>query len=59
MATETTENDCPDCRNERNFCRVHQKHEKEVYESSMFSGRHDTQEIRMAIYDARQCDMEN
>lgn len=48
---------CPDCMNENKYCEVHQKNEKEVYESIRFKGRHDTQEFRMAIHDARQQDM--
>jgi len=50
-------NDCQDCRNENHFCKVHQKHEKEVYESAQFRGKHDTQEFRMALYDAKQRDL--
>lgn len=50
-------NDCPDCRNANKFCKVHQKHEKKVYESVIWNGRHDTQEFRMAIHDARNKDM--
>lgn len=50
-------NKCPDCENSNKFCSVHQKHEKKVYESSQFSGRHDTGEFRIAIMDARQKDM--
>ena len=49
---------CPDCRDENHFCQIHQKHEKEVYESAIFSGRHDTQEFRMALHDARQQDLD-
>ena len=51
--------DCPDCRDENHFCKVHQKHEKAVYESARFAGKHDTQEFRMAIFNARQEDMED
>lgn len=51
-------NDCPGCRNENEFCFEHQKHEKEVYESSQFKGKHDTQEYRAALQDARDRDMQ-
>lgn len=51
-------NGCPGCRNENEFCFEHQKHEKEVYESAQFKGKHDTQEFRMAIHDARNLDMQ-
>jgi len=53
-----TTNTCPDCADENHFCAVHQKHEKEVYESIRFRGKHDTQEFRMALMDARRKDME-
>lgn len=52
-----TKNTCPDCANHNEFCAVHQANEKEVYESARFEGRHDTQEFRMAIHDARDRDM--
>ena len=50
-------NTCPDCRNENIFCNIHQKYEKEVYESSVFKGKHDTQEFRLALLDARRKDL--
>lgn len=49
--------DCPGCASETSFCFEHQKHEKEVYESTRFKGKHDTQEFRMALHDAREQDI--
>lgn len=49
---------CPDCASETHFCATHQAHEKEVYNSTIFKGRHETQEFRMVLHDARQQDME-
>lgn len=51
-------NDCPDCRSETRFCRVHQKHEAAVHGSAKFAGKHDTREFQMALDDARERDME-
>ncbi len=48
---------CADCANENKFCTRHQKNEKKVYENPRFEGKHDTQEFRMAVYDARNKDM--
>ena len=50
-------NECPNCRDENNYCKVHQKHEKAVYESTRFAGKHDTQEFRMELMDARDRDL--
>lgn len=50
-------NNCPGCRDENVFCFEHQKHEKAVYESIQFAGKHDTVEYRIAISDARQKDV--
>ena len=51
-------NDCPGCRNENSFCFEHQKHEKAVYESARYAGKHDTVEFRVAMSDARQKDLQ-
>jgi len=51
--------DCPDCRNGNKFCKVHQKHEKKVYESSKWDGLHDTHEFRKALLEASRKDMFN
>lgn len=52
-----TMSNCPGCMNENSYCIEHQKHEKAVYESIRFAGKHDTAEFRMAIHDARLKDM--
>lgn len=50
-------NTCPDCNDENHYCKIHQKNEKAVYESAVYRGKHDTQEFRMALHDARNRDM--
>ena len=49
---------CPDCQAEDHFCPVHQKYEKEVYESTRFRGKHNTREFRCELCDARRRDLE-
>ena len=50
---------CPDCANENKYCDLHQVHEKEIYESAIYAGKHDTVEFRIALHNARTKDMES